>query len=308
MSFDTVPPPAHSSISVEAARALVESQAPEYAHLPLGQHYEGWDCAMYRLGGVLAVRLPRTADAVRFLLAETRWVPELSAGWSFPFPHFPFVGVPGAGFPFPWAIVSWLPGDMAVDVPLLASEGPTLGLALAEVHQVAPLEAPINVEQSIPMTARSEKVLRRVAVLGERGGPNGERLDTDAALALWATASGIPDPDRSEFVWSHADLHGANVLSMDGRFAGIVDWGSMAACDPAVDVGFAYSLMPGEGVASLMAAYGEATGRVDDAFVARARGIGLAKAVGIAMNAKPETLAMGWRALDALGLCLPART
>ena len=48
--------------------------------------------------------------------------------------------------------------------------------------------------------------------------------------------------------------------------------------------------------------YGRLTGRVDDVLVARMRGIALAKAVGIAMNAKPVTLAMGWRALDALGL------
>lgn len=302
MSFDTVPPPAHASVSIEAARALVAEQAPQFAHLPIYGHFEGWDCAMFRLGDSLAVRLPRTADAVRFLIAETQWVPVLSPGWDFPYPEFPVVGLPGAGYPWPWAIVSWLPGEMAVDVPLLASEGPTLGQALAQVHQLAPLEAPVNVEQSIPMAARTEKVLKRVGLLAERGGPSGERLDPGAALAVWDAALAVPDPPRSSFVWSHADLHGANVLSLDGRFGGIADWGSMAACDPAVDLGFAYSLMPAEGVAAMVEAYGEATGRVDDAFVARMRGIGLAKAVGIAMNTKPATLAMGWRALGALGV------
>ena len=302
MSFDTVPPPAHASISLEAARALVAEQAPEFADLPLHGHFEGWDCAMFRLGDALAVRLPRTSDAVRFLLAETRWVPELGAGWDFPYPEFPFVGTPGAGYPWPWAIVSWLPGNMAIEVPLLASEGPTLGRALAQVHQFAPEEAPINVEQSIPMREREEKTLKRVALLAERGGPEGERLDEEAALAVWAAAMAVADPPRSSFVWSHADLHGGNVLSDDGRFAGIADWGSMAACDPAVDLGFAYSLMPGEGVEAMLAEYGELTGRVDANLVARVRGIGLAKSVGIAMNAKPETLAMGWRGLEALGL------
>ena len=299
MSVDTVPPPAHSSISVAAARALVDEQAPEYSHLPLGQHFEGWDCAMFRLGGLLAVRLPRTEHAVRFLLAETEWVPRLSLGWSFPFPHFPFVGEPGAGFPFPWAIVSWLPGDMAVDVPLLASEGPTLGLALAEVHQLAPAEAPMNVEQSVPMRSRDLKVRERlVTVAALELGP----LDVAAAEALWAAALAAPEPGREEFVWSHADLHGANVLSLGGRFGGIADWGSMAACDPAVDLGFAYTLMPGDGVAAAFGAYGGATGRVDEALVARARGIGLAKALGVTLSPRPETRAMGWRGLQALGL------
>jgi len=257
---------------------------------------------MFRLGDELAVRLPRTASAVRFLLAETRWVPELGANWDFPFPHFPFVGVPGEGYPWPWAIVSWLPGEMAVDVPLLASEGAALGRALAQVHTLAPADAPINVEQSIPLRDREEKTLLRIDLLSRRGGPDGERLDTEAALAVWAAASGLQDPPREEWVWSHADLHGGNVLSHAGHFGGIADWGSMAACDPAVDLGFAYSLMPGPGVAAMVREYGALTGRVDDALVARARAIGLAKCVGIAMVERPPTRAMGWRGLEALGL------
>lgn len=299
MSFDTVPPPAHSAVSVAAARSLVDAQAPEYSHLPLGQHFEGWDCAMFRLGGVLAVRLPRTAAAVRFLLAETRWVPELSVGWDFPHPQFPFVGVPGEGFPWPWAIVTWLPGDTVLDVPLLASEGPTVGRALASVHQVAPAEAPVNVEQSIPMASRDFKVRERIASVAALGIGD---LDVAGAVAMWEAALAVPEPAREEFVWSHADFHGANVLSDKGRFAGIVDWGSMAACDPAVDLGFAYTLMPVDGVDAALAAYGEATGRVDFAFLARVRGIGLAKSLGVTLSPRPETRGMGWRGLEALGL------
>jgi len=295
LSFDTVPPPAHPSITVTAARALVDAQAPEYSHLPLGQHFEGWDCAMYRLGGALAVRLPRTAHAVQFLMAETQWVPRLSAGWSFPYPHFPFVGSPGAGFPWPWAIVTWLPGDMAVDVPLLPSQGPTLGLALAQVHSLAPAEAPVNIEQSVSMRSRDAKVRARIAQVGGT-------LDQARAVRLWEAALAADEPERSEYVWSHCDLHGANVLSFGGAFGGIVDWGSMAGADPAVDLGFCYLLMPASGVERVLDAYGEATGRVDEAFVARARGIALAKSLGVALSPLPHTRAMGWRGLRELGL------
>ncbi len=139
-------------------------------------------------------------------------------------------------------------------------------------------------------------------LLSRRGGPDGEQLDAGAALALWNAAAGLPEVPRDEWVWSHADLHGGNVLSHAGVFGGIADWGSMAACDPAVDLGFAYSLMPGAGVASMLREYGQLTGRVDDALVARARAIGLAKCVGIAMVERPASRAMGWRGLEALGL------
>lgn len=302
MSFDIVPPPAHESISYATVAQLLVEQMPQYAGLEIGRHYEGWDCAMFKLGPDLAVRLPRTADAVRFLLAESLWVPRLASGWTFPSPKLMATGQPGAGFPWPWAVVTWVEGDTADAVPLLASEGAAVGRALGEVHLIAPDDAPYNIEQSIPMAERSPKVEHRVAVLSAGSGPGGERLDATAARSLWADALAAAAPERHEFVWSHADLHGANVLSHAGRFGGIVDWGSMAACDPAVDVGFTHSLLPAEGVADVFEAYHGVTGRVDDAFVARARGVALSKCVGIAMVERPVTRAMGWRGLVALGV------
>jgi aminoglycoside phosphotransferase (APT) family kinase protein len=224
----------------------------------------------------------------------------LSPDWSFPFPRFVAKGSPGSGFPWPWAIVTWLAGETADAVPIRASDGGFIGAALAQVHTPAPPEAPLNDEQSIPMAARDAKVRERVARLAAEEGPDGLKLDTGAALDVWERALAAPEPARDGFVWSHADLHGANVLSSDGAFAGILDWGSMSACDPAVDLGFAFSLTSAAGMDSAIAAYGEATGRNDADFVARVRGIGLAKCVGIAMVDKPVTCAMGWRGLESL--------
>lgn len=300
MSSDTRPPEAHPSISHDAVQALLNDQHPALGALELGPRYDGWDSAMFRLGDDLAVRLPRTEGAVRFLLAETSWVPQLCVGWDFPFPRFVAFGEPGHGYPWEWAVVTWLPGDTADEAPLDASEGPTLGRALAQVHVAAPADAPYNDEQSIPMTARDAKVRQRVPLLAATPGLLGARLDVDAAMEVWERALDAPETD--ERVWSHADLHGANVLVHGGAFGGIVDWGSMAACDPAVDLGFAHSLIPRAGIEAALAEYGRLTGRDDDAFLARVRGIALAKCVGIAMVDRPVTRAMGWRGLDALGL------
>ncbi len=307
MSFDTIPPQAHPSITHDAVEALLASQLPDLARLPLGERFDGWDCAMFRLGGGLAVRLPRTEAAVRFLLAETLWVPQLGLAWDFPHPEFVAAGEPGHGYPWPWAVVTWLPGLTALEVPLLASEGRAVGKALAEVHVAAPADAPFNDEQSISLAARDAKTRERIARVAAFSGPAGVRLDADAALALWEAGLEAEVGQASagvvvDAVWSHADFHGANVLSVDGRFGGIVDWGSMAACDPAVDLGFMYTLMPGEGVEAALAAYGEATGRVDDALVARARAVGVAKALGVALSERPLTQAMAWRAFQGLGL------
>lgn len=307
MSFDTVPPEAHPSITHDAVEALLASQLPDLARLPLGERFDGWDCAMFRLGGGLAVRLPRTEVAVRFLLAETLWVPQLGLGWDFPHPEFVAAGEPGEGYPWPWAVVTWLPGLTALEVPLLASEGAAVGKALAQVHMPAPADAAFNDEQSISLAARDAKTRERIARVAGFSGPAGERLDADAALALWEAGLEAEGAAASagvvvDAVWSHADFHGANVLSVDGRFGGIVDWGSMAACDPAVDLGFMYTLMPGEGVESALAAYGEATGRVDDALLARVRAVAVNKCVGVALSDRPLPQAMAWRAFEALGV------
>lgn len=300
MSFDITPPDAHPSITLETVVALVGDQTPHLATLGVGERFDGWDCAMFRLGEDLAVRLPRTEQAVRFLQAETEWVPRLSVDWQFPSPVFVEHGVPGHGFPWPWAVVTWVPGQMADAVPLSADAGTAVGRALAQVHTTAPEHAPFNVEQSIPMRDRDTKVRERVAALAQAPGLNGENLDTAAALAIWGDA--LTAAEHAEWVWSHADLHGANVLSHDGAFGGIIDWGSMAMCDPAVDLGFVYTLMPREGVDAAFAEYGRLTGRVDAEFIARAQGIALSKCVGVALSPRPITSAMGWRGLVALGV------
>ncbi len=187
--------------------------------------------------------------------------------------------------------------------PTQSPSTPTLGLPWVapspKCTQPAPDDAPFNIEQSIPMADRDAKVRERVDALAQRPGPRGESMNVDSALAIWDDA--LAATDHAEWVWSHADLHGANVLSHGGDFGGIVDWGSMAMCDPAVDLGFTYTLMPRAGVDAAFAEYGRLTGRVSPDFGARARGIALSKSVGVALSPRPVTAAMGWRALVALG-------
>lgn len=41
-------------------------------------------------------------------------------------------------------------------------------------------------------------------------------------------------------VWFHGDLHTLNLLQLDGRLVGIIDFGDVAAGDPAVDLATAW--------------------------------------------------------------------
>src|SRR5690554_5193168 len=192
--LDTGPPRAHPAISRETVRALVDEQDPDLANLPLGERFDGWDMAMYRLGGDLAVRLPRVERAVSSLISEMRFVPRLSTGWDFPFPQVVRSGLPGHGFPWPWAIVTWVPSATADRVPLSTEAGPRIGRAIAHIHQTADADAPFNAEQSLDFADRQADFDWALEQLGDGRGPAGERLDRRRIDALWAAALDSPEP------------------------------------------------------------------------------------------------------------------
>jgi len=294
------PPAAHPSISPALVRDLIAQQSPQFAAEEIGERFDGWDMAVFRLGARLSVRLPRVEAAVTSLASENRWTEHLGAHWDFPHPRVVAQGVPGAGFPWPWSVVTWLPGDTAAETPLAASAGAELGRALAQVHIPAPDDAPFNIEQSITLAQRADAVAADLATIASHSGPDGEWLDLDAAQDLWAQALAAPGPGA--FVWSHADTHGSNLLSNAGAFAGIIDWGKMAACERAVDLAFLYTAMPADGVAAALDAYETATGVDDPGLRTRVRGIALSKCVSWATLDRPMNVVMAWRGLQGLGV------
>jgi aminoglycoside phosphotransferase (APT) family kinase protein len=293
-------PDAHPALTEDTVRAMLAAQHPDLAELTIGERFDGWDMAMFRLGEDLALRMPRTTQALGSLEAEARWLEPLSEHWTFPLPRVVRRGEPQFDYPWPWSIVSWLPGDLAVTSPLTISGGIAIGAALAQVHTPAPADAPVNDEQSISIAERAERAEAMISTLAHATGPQGDRLDAQAAHAIWDQAMAAPAP--TEVVWSHADLHGYNVISNNGELGGIIDWGDMAACDRAVDLGFLFTLMPADAVEAAWNEYARLTGKLDDAVKSRARGIGLFMGMGLALWETPATSAMGLRAMKALGI------
>ncbi len=294
------PPASEVHIDASVARSLVAAQLPHLADATIGDRFDGWDMAVFRLGEDHAIRLPRTQPAVTSLAVEERGLERLAPAWSFPHPRVIHEGSPTDDFPWPWAVTTWLRGDTADFHPLRADAGPSVGRALAEVHAPATPETPYNVEQSIPLAERGETLGWAMALVAEKAGPDGQRLDVTRARELWNLAMEAPEPDDK--VWSHADCHGSNLLSDGGDFAGIIDWGKMAGCDRAVDLAFLYTAMPADGVAAAFAAYREATGIDDDGLDARARGIAVAKAASWATLDREANVVMAWRAFEGLGV------
>ena len=303
------PPASEVTIDEALVERLIATQVPHLAGESIGERFDGWDMAVFRIGEAHAIRLPRTAPAVTSLAVEHRALSEIGAGWSFPHPRIvhmgeALAGVPGthAGYPWTWAVTTWLDGQTADFAPLDADAGPAVGRALAEVHAPAGDDAPFNVEQSIPLAARATPFEWALAQLPAVTGPEGQELDRRAARMLWLDALAAPAPAASDRVWSHADAHGSNLLGTDGAFAGIIDWGKMAACDRAVDLAFLYTAMPAAGVRRAIAAYREATDVADAGLEARAAGIALTKAAAWATLEREANVAMAWRVFDGLGV------
>ncbi|SED13399.1 Predicted kinase, aminoglycoside phosphotransferase (APT) family [Streptomyces misionensis] len=270
---------AHSGteITADLIRDLLRARHPDLAQRPLRLGARGWDNQLWRLGDDLAVRLPwATADADTLLRKEHAWLPLLAPRLPLPVPVPRHLGEPSDRFPRPWLLTTWLPGTPADLAPATRAQEAADALAafLTALHEPAPADAPAGRDRGGSLADHDARVrggLAHAAALG---------LLSDgtacAARALWADAVAAPAwPGPA--VWLHGDLHAANVLTADGTFCGVIDFGDLCAGDPACDLAAAWTLLPDGAADRCLAAYRPAP---DPATVRRARGWALARALG----------------------------
>ncbi len=254
-------PAAEVSVTPDLVRALLAAQHPRFAHLSVHLAGEGWDNYTFRLGEDLAVRLPRRQAGVELLFNEQRWLGQLAPALSLPVPAPIAIGAPGVMFSWPWSIIPWIEGSPADQALLDADQGARLATFLRSLHQPAPAGAPVNPVRGVPLERRRERIDACLARLRASSD-----LITPAIDHAWREA--LVAPLQGERLWLHGDMHAQNVLSCDGRIAGVIDWGDMCAGDPATDLGAVWGVLPhGVARAAALRAYAP-----DDALLARARG------------------------------------
>ena len=108
------------AVTQEMVRELVDDEFPEWRTLAItGIASVGTVNAIFRVGDQLAARLPlQSADVDstrRGLEAEARAARELLGRTRFATPEVVALGEPGAGYPLPWSVQTWLPGVVATD-------------------------------------------------------------------------------------------------------------------------------------------------------------------------------------------------
>lgn len=294
-------PAAEIAIDEPLVRALLHEQASGLegaASVRLEKVAEGWDCEIWRLGGDLAIRMPRRALAAPLVLHEQRVLPVVAplieaAGVRVPLPLF--AGSPGAGYPWAWSVVPWIEGAAGLSVPRAVRSGwaARLSAALRALHVPAPSDHPVNPVRGIPLAMRSPAVAQRIAHLRTA------EFDADVldrAEELWSAGLAARPWDRPP-VWLHGDLHPGNLLARGGELVGIIDFGDVTGGDPAYDLAVAWLAFDADGRRDFIAGF---HGEIERSTWVRARAWAAAVAVLLVAHSddNPDYAALGVEALE----------
>jgi aminoglycoside phosphotransferase (APT) family kinase protein len=267
-----IAPDGRGGIDAALVRRLIAAQFPRWGHLPVAPvKVDGWDNRTYRLGDDRSVRLPTAAGYVPAVAKENEWLPRLAPSLPVDVPEVLGEGVPGEGYPYPWSVRGWLPGETAdrariADLSRFAVE---VAEFLRALWSCDPTGGPLAGEHSWYRGASpayyDEETRRCLAALDGQ-------VDTGRAAAVWDAA--LDAEWRGRPGWFHGDVAVGNLLVRDGRLAAVIDFGTSGVGDPACDLVIAWTMFTGPSRAAFRRAVDQ-----DGGTWARARGWVLWKAL-----------------------------
>lgn len=231
------------TVSQETVRILVEQQFPEWRSLPVRSiAARGTVNAVFRIGDRFTARFPlESADVEstrRWLESEAEAARELAGRTRFPTPEPVALGEPGAGYPLPWSVQTWLPGVVAAD----EDPGQSSAFACDLADLIGDLRAIDTHGRTFTGTGRGGDLQSHDAWM-ETCFTHSERLlDVPALRRVWATLRDLPR-GAAEDAMAHCDLIPGNVLVSAGRLTGILDVGGFGPADPSLDLVSAWHLL-----------------------------------------------------------------
>jgi aminoglycoside phosphotransferase (APT) family kinase protein len=258
-------------IDASLAARLVAAQFPQWADQPVrAVQPQGWDNRTFRLGDAMKLRLPSAAWYAAQVGREHAWLPKLAPHLPVQIPDVIAVGAPGEGYPFAWAVQSWVDAKVAMRgsvgvSPAFARDVAAFLRALWAVDATGgPLAGEANFHRGGSLAVYDGETRAALEVLRST-------INAPRAEAVWNAALGAVWEDAP--VWVHGDMARGNLLVREGRLAAVIDFGCLAVGDPACDLTVAWTLFGGTARAAFRGALG------DDAMWARARGWALWKAL-----------------------------
>lgn len=232
------------TVSAATVRELIDDQFPAWKALPVrAVASQGTVNAIFRVGDHLAARFPlRPADVAKMqkmLQTEAEAARELAGRTRFPTPTPVALGEPGAGYPLPWSVQTWLPGTVA------SEHDP--GASVAFAHDLAEFITGVRAIDTrgrvYPGYGRGGDLRRHDAWMATCFERSEQLLDDVLRLRrLWDSFRDLPRDGRAD-VMTHGDLIPGNVLVVRERLAGVLDVGGFGPADPALDLVGAWHLL-----------------------------------------------------------------
>lgn len=234
--------PDQLTVSVDTVRELVANQFPDWAGLPITEiASQGTVNALFRLGDQLAARFPlQPADADetrRWLESEAEAALELLGRTPFATPEPVAIGDPGAGFPLPWSIQTWLPGTTATE----ADPGRSIPFAEDLATFIQGVRSIDTRGRTFARSGRGGELRAHDEWMQTCFERSQKLLDVPRLRRMWATFRELPRVAAD--VMTHGDLIPGNVLVAKGRLAGVIDVGGLGPADPALDLVGAWHLL-----------------------------------------------------------------
>lgn len=261
--------------TTEQVRQLLTEQLPQWDDLPITPvPIGGSDHALFRLGKDLVARMPRVEGAAEQARTDQRWLPSLAPHLPLPVPAPVAVGEPGAGFPFPWSVAPWLPGENPTpDNTDLERAAVDLAGFVCALRAIDPAGDPAGdprktgTTRGAPLARLDDYVHESLEILGDR-------VDQQLMRRIWEDSRDAP-PYAGDGCWLHGDLLAGNLLSVDRHLSAVIDFGALGVGDPAPDLTPAWTLFDGTARATYRREIG-----CDDHEWRRGRGWALAPALG----------------------------
>ncbi len=231
------------AVSPGVVRELVQEQFPGWRQLAITKAgAAGTVNVIFRIGARLAARFPlRPGDAVsvrRQLEAEAAAARELAGATRFATPEPVAIGQPGAGYPLPWTVQTWLPGTTAAD----DDPGGSAAFARDLAEFISGVRAIGTGGRTFSGQGRGGDLRAHDGWMQACFARSGQLLDVPQLRRIWEAMRALPRGPARE-VMNHGDLIPGNVLVSGGRLAGILDAGGLGPADPALDLVAAWHLL-----------------------------------------------------------------
>jgi aminoglycoside phosphotransferase (APT) family kinase protein len=229
-------------VDLATVRRLVDDQFPQWAERPVRRvHTAATVNAIFRVGDDLAARFPLRASApnqvLAWLQAEAAAARELAAVSPVPTPKPVAIGEPGAGYPLPWTVQTWLPGHDAT------AEDPAGSSSFAEdlADFITTLRTADTRGRRFTGEGRGGHLTDHDGWMGACFRHSEGLLDVARLRDMWAELRALPEVDADAMC--HGDLTPPNILVCNGRLVGVLDGGGFGAADPALDLVGAWHLL-----------------------------------------------------------------